>query len=152
MKLTHIQIVHAWLLARAYGHEWAQMVDCPNEAVDPEDIKSSVLAKRNSALAPGILCPQTDGELIIHTTGSGRLSWKIDTSGNVDLAISRPGGVAAMIAIVEGPERDLRTVVINKGVCHVRHLVAMGMALNPLIGVERTLEFVAEHCCDVMPD
>lgn len=97
--LTIKQLVAAHLLARAHGHLWAVVLEAADLPSTPEEIRFAVGAKHGDDI--GIFYPEVnaykyEGEpeivFIIHQTGSGRLSWTVNSDGDTEVTVSRPAG------------------------------------------------------------
>ncbi len=108
--LTAIQFYRAHQLARAFGHTWGG-IDAPKSfdsyavAVNPADPTTEIALEAIHQMAYdskadgdgdnntiwGILAPTVDEDGdVVHTTGFGRLDWRVDRQGNVGFTINRP--------------------------------------------------------------
>ena len=130
MNLPTPQFVSALELATAYGHQWAQAYkdawnpnrDCGPELVDaaatlrkaslgdsvPLSVIRAVAEAWPHADAQGLYVPKLEGERVVHRTATGRLSWEIEPSGEICLAVRRPSddgeGRVVLAAHVKGYE------------------------------------------------
>lgn len=88
--------------------------------------------------------PHDGGQYVIHTTGSGRLSWAVDDAGDVILRVSRPG-VAwqgyIVVALIGG---EIASVQAQYPL-YWRHWAAMEKALRAA-GVDDSEMEVARNC------
>jgi len=141
--LTEMAAMLAHILASTFGHEWTG-------AVSPQGIKSLAImghlsvatiyeivdAKAEGDKTPywmrGIQAPTLSPEGdVVHTTGSGRLTWAITPEGDTTLTISRPGGIPCLVAHVSS-WGDWR-VERGSAPSEMRHAEALAFALRPLI-------------------
>jgi len=110
------QFCTAWALARAYWHGWAadygtsftDMVEDVHLAASAEEACERIRARYKALPSfpgqiAGIECPELAGDNIVHTTGTGRLSWVVRPDGSVSFTVSTPYGVVAQ-AEVSAPE------------------------------------------------
>lgn len=90
--LTPAQFQVALVLARAYGHLWANCF--PSKDVPTGQAHSlAEIYEWSAEDEEGIRVPQVDGDgHVVHTSGSGRLHWEIADNGNTFLQIFRPAG------------------------------------------------------------
>lgn len=107
--LTQPQLARAHAPARAYLHEWANLNlnYWKRESLDVARIERAVeRVGRNSM--PGIRAPWLDdGGYVVHTTGTGRLTWIIERDGRTTFFVSRPDG-DVLEAVVPAPNRGVR--------------------------------------------
>jgi hypothetical protein len=93
--LTPAQFTAARALAKAYSHLWSAV---PDGTYDLTKIGEIASEWQHPMLPAGIDCPTYSidaGMLSIeHTTGSGRLHWKVRQSGNVCLEVHRPSDLS----------------------------------------------------------
>lgn len=138
--LTPAAVTAAHRLARAYGHTWGhldlhEVLALP--ALTPEAIERASMARLSEGPAGwGITAPTPDeyGDLV-HTTGSGRLSWRIEPSGDAYVRVSRPGDLVVFaVSIRDGqivPDEWTRTEL---AATRSRHLWAAREAVTALLG------------------
>lgn len=84
------------------------------------------------------------GQYVVHTTGSGRLSWAVDSAGDVILRVGRPGDAwqgYIVVAVVGG---EIASVEAHHPL-HWRHWAAMEEALRAA-GVDDSELEVARDC------
>lgn len=92
--MTAAQAPAAHTLASAHGHHWA----CLTAAEVIGKTSAEISALSCARVEPGIGClndaPVFDEEGdVVHTTGSGRLTWEIWQDGSVTVAVYRPASV-----------------------------------------------------------
>ena len=98
MDLDALKIAQG--LARAHGHTWggvdlARLTEFTPESISracrDQDLVTVLIGREE--FMPGITCPQIDPEYggIVHTTGSGRLTWEVYPESLL-LTWSRPTG------------------------------------------------------------
>lgn len=99
VTLTPAQFQIARAFARAYGHLWSKV---PDGTYTPETIQQWV---DENLVYPGMIAGidsptlvSEGGELsnffdVIHSTQTGRLTWKVTSFGNVQLIVTRPGDI-----------------------------------------------------------
>jgi len=109
MPVTFRQLNRALSLAEAHSHQWAcedaQKIiwDAEEASGDsttvPAEVLTAVTQLALDTCGPvgGICSPHISENcfgrsIISHTTGSGRLSWRIDEGGEVELMVSRSAG------------------------------------------------------------
>jgi hypothetical protein len=85
--LTPEQFKVARALAGEYGHLWAGV---PDETYEIEAIRAYSAEEQSENLPDGIYFPWLVDDHVMHTTGTGRLSWTIFQSGNTMLEVNRP--------------------------------------------------------------
>lgn len=153
------QFCTAWALARRYHHGWASahgmsfmdIVEAVHHTSTPEEACEAI-RERYNALADGmskemaalhlmgIPCPELVGRDIVHTTGSGRLTWTVRPDGSVTFVVSTPRGVVAQ-ADVSAPELAWapggepyvrRTCSMWAREARPRHIVALSKAVEVL--------------------
>ena len=91
--LTPAQFQAARALASAFGHLWASVPDGTLAIADIEAYSDSI---QNASLPGGIYAPYlNENNVVLHVTGSGRLQWEIEPSGNVTLSIFRPADLSS---------------------------------------------------------
>jgi hypothetical protein len=149
--LTAVQYDAALALALAHGHNWARWAHpgaaAYDEAMAPalarvqsERAAGAVTLAAINACAwkaqdlglalPGIDGPSFEGPAVAHTTGTGRLYWRVEPPGTVLIHVWRPGGETPCLAamVVEG--RMFR-FTLGTG-AEGRHVVALDVALRAL--------------------
>ena len=108
------------------------------------DLSALVRSSNQNPAVPGIAAPALDeAGAVVHTTASGRLSWRIRRDGAVYLTVYRPGPAPVLTATVtpRGVVRvDVRSLAYGE-----RHVSALDEALADL-GVRR------ERDLDPLPD
>lgn len=157
------QLTAAWLLARAFSHEWAQ--GHPDTMSWPGPLTLRGIAKATMIAAgdcpfSGIQAPNliagdewpgigfgNSGDLA-HVTASRRLAWAVAPDGSVTIEIRRPNPdglpVPVLGAITSGAARYQSAACVRIGEdYHHRHLVALHEALLPLCGLGPTLVAMA---------
>lgn len=85
--LTPSQFRASRALAAAHHHLWSGV---PSGTYNIDDIRAWSKAHQHPSLPPGIFAPFIDEGWVIHTTGSGRLRWRVNEIGNVILDVFRP--------------------------------------------------------------
>lgn len=138
--LTPAAVTAAHRLARAFGHTWGQLELSEVLALSPltpEGIDALSMARLSEGpVGWGITAPapDEDGDLV-HTTGSGRLSWLIEPSGDTYIRVSRPGELVVFaVSIRDGqviPAEWTRTELVDT---RSRHLWAAREAVTALLG------------------
>ena len=162
--LTPAAVTAAHRLARAFGHTWGQLSLTDVLAlspITPEGIDALCMAQLSEGpVGWGITAPtpDEDGDLV-HTTGSGRLSWRVEPSGDTYIRVSRPGDLVVFaVSIRDGqvvPAEWTRTELVDT---RSRHIWAARDAVTALLGeaggeaFDRAFtgawEIVAEHDAD----
>ncbi len=97
--LTVKQLAAAHLLARAHGHLWATVLEAADLPMTAEEIRFAVGAKHGDDIGifyPEVTAYEYEGEpeiaFIVHSTGSGRLGWAVNSDGDTEITVSRPAG------------------------------------------------------------
>ncbi len=85
--LTPAQFAAARALASAHFHLWGGV---PEGTYDLDAIRAWSESENAGDSFPGIEAPEMDGSNIVHTTGTGRLTWTVERDGDVTLQIFRP--------------------------------------------------------------
>lgn len=115
-KLAHHALGASHALARAHGHEWAHSLDladvdriarlCSTWEEAVADI-AALTDERGDPNWVGIRAPDVllnaGGWTIVHTTGSRRISWRINRRYGVEIDVCRPAGRVLAVSI---PIRD----------------------------------------------
>ena len=82
-------------------------------------------------LPQGILCPVMDDRgVIVHTTGTKRLSWDVYWDGLVMLRVDRPHGPCLEASIA--PEGQILRMAMTGFPVYARHVLAMAGAMAAL--------------------
>jgi hypothetical protein len=150
--MTRNQFDTAYTLARAYGHEWAMVPDntwWSNHDGNTGRIREITLA--NGSAIPGIQAPRVDDAgNVVHTTGSGRLSWAISPDGATTLLVRRPYHGSVLRANVGD---GIAVERLNPDVpIHTRHVEALRRPLAILCGNTAALEAVAGVLAGALPE
>lgn len=146
--LTIPQLAAAHALARAHGHLWATTLEAADLPATAEGIRAAVGALHGDDI--GIFYPEVnayeyEGEptiaFIVHTTGSGRLRWTVNSDGDTEITVSRPGGDLFNFRVEFGSDCPVDVFVNDlTDECGIgqRHVDAAAKALSALTG--RTLD------------
>jgi hypothetical protein len=131
--VSAVQFARARALALAHGHLWAQ---CPETEglTDAEEILSVVTewdaAEGVPSVCGGIYAPTVDEDGdVVHTTGTGRLSWCVYEDGHTTISIARPTGWVATVSVC--PDGDWSVDV--GGEILERHVDAALVAVRALV-------------------
>lgn len=163
----------AFVLARAYGHEWVDTWanEGPFIGRSLSEVSKATRERREAqgfvgvagigspcALGPG--CGHPVGTLT-HTTASGRLTWDIRPSGKVELTIERPGDRPVISALVT-PHPTLglhanKAIAIasdeaSRGHYYARHVEALRQALVALVGTSKAKAALKQATVWALPD
>jgi hypothetical protein len=92
--LTDIQFHRAYALAKQHGHEWTNVIPKYSPLRNTTEIATVVDEANKENCISYVSSPVLKGNIVMHTSGSGRVSWKIHPDGTVNITISRPGGAA----------------------------------------------------------
>jgi len=139
MKLTDGQFVLAHALALAYGHEWATALDSTSALRDPEEIAENTRQVRWEDSMAGIEAPEMEDPgtgyedeqgMVVHTTGTGRLSWEIFPCGTVQLFVCRPAGKVLGVSVT--PDEKIEAWAFDDALYAERHIRALLPALEAL--------------------
>lgn len=97
--LTPIQFYIARALARAFGHLWSSVPDGTYNVDDIEAYSNELRAPDKflgicSPTLESVSSPDNEQEGysydVVHTTYTGRLTWRVTAGGNVQLVVTRP--------------------------------------------------------------
>lgn len=181
MIITGLQANRAYRLAAHYGHLWAEGVyreamrrlgvdGGPIDAATAHNIEATVDEMLTQGVAlddivawseaaqgdrpvPGIDCPSVgDGGSIVHTTGTGRLTWMICRDGMTFFNVHRPGDRHILTGRVDPDgswDCDYGPDAAGGANVRWRHVVALAEAMRVLVpGAEPEGLFpeVAEEC------
>ncbi len=92
--LTIPQFIAAKALASTFHHLWAGAIG-DNFMLDVKEI-DAIVSESQDIQFGGITSPTLDEQgNVVHVTGTGRLSWWINSAGNVELNIYRPASLSA---------------------------------------------------------
>lgn len=168
MRLTQSQYNSTLKLARAFGHEWARVAESSNlfgpgnEFAPTTELIAALVGARHAAnprfepWQAGISCPEMEESDVLHTTGTGRLRWLVNSEGNVTIYINRPE-LAEMIRVFVYPEREVTAPVPKEqwgpdwnaggvqiyleriGLVRRRHVETAIEAVAALVGEEKAL-------------
>lgn len=163
-ELTREQFEAALKLAAEYGHEWGQAVygsyfrrgEFPKGfPVNVEEIRAWTESQRPAYFEPwmaGISAPVVDvvpgfGPVVYHTTGTGRVTWRVYKDGSAVIEVSRPAGVVLRARVTNGA---VEVEKVRLGIpIHERHVKALKEAVRALVpGWEPDLGAIGE----VLPD
>lgn len=147
--LTVKQLAAAHLLARAHGHLWATVLEAADLPMTAEEIRAAVLTAHGNDI--GIFYPEVNAYFypdfdqpvyfIVHSTGSGRLSWAVNSDGDTEITVSRPAGQLFSFRMEFGAIAPVDVFVGDLAEeCGIgqRHVDAAAKAMSALTG--RTLE------------
>ena len=159
------QYVIAWALAHEFGHLWATresalLIEHATTTGGGIAHLADNLHVLNAPLSDeefgGITGPvMTTDDCLVHCSGTGRLEWKIDQSGAVEITVARPGviGIVARAIIAPGQLGNLQlnaeAVPIEgyeiKPGCLLRHLQILTQAAGAVMWAQqRFAEEIAE--------
>lgn len=131
VTLTPAQFAATIALAKQYGHMWCGYQEKSLKVSDIEAYGRSCLDDNlpGGIIGPTVIQTGEDMWAVVHTTGSGRLSWEINGGGSVTLSIYRPSSLSsagaetrrtfayAAIASMQPPDDEgilvARIVVLN---------------------------------------
>lgn len=90
-EFTSIQLFNSYILASYYKHAWA----CVNKWKDIENLSIKEISALTEKIMrdchdPGITSPTVVDGVIVHTTGTGRLTWEIYEDGSYIFRVFRP--------------------------------------------------------------
>lgn len=152
------QLWLAHYAAARFGHEWT--VDNPSElyGMSLDEIAAATRARRHEGVMSGIECPMVmaDGT-VVHTTMSGRTTWRIWPDGFTWLIeIGRPAGVALRFRSGEenlhGADVEME-VVPDGGAIHHRHVhAALDVLLAMCVSPHEVLRLLAPIYVAAEPD
>ena len=118
---VHIDAIRvAHVLARLYGHAWGQ-IDLPDPDESGHLTPEAIVARLRSGdpdnpIEGGVIAPEVDERgVILHTTGTGRLTWEITPEPSVRLTWSRPCGDIATLYTWAGPPAGAALSLCNPG-------------------------------------
>jgi hypothetical protein len=100
--ITLIQLLVARALASAYNHNWGRLTakevaELYHRASFNEELCQLITEAANEITSDGpiavadSMAPAIESGHIVHTTGSGRLTWDVCNNGAVGFGIHRPG-------------------------------------------------------------
>ena len=92
--LTDDQFHRAYALAKWHEHEWANIIPQDSPLRNTEEIAAIVNEANKDNYIPYIEAPTLENNVVVHTSGTGRVSWRIHPDGTVNIYISRPAGPA----------------------------------------------------------
>lgn len=139
--MSSLQIRRAHALASAHGHEWAYLsvevaqalwhLGAPRDGA--REIARVVGAMRHDGGLAGVAAPAVlDDGCVVHTTGTGRLSWVVAPDGSTTITIDRPTG-AVLRAILA--DEDILVYVLG-GEFFTRHVEALEGAMLAVLAGE----------------
>ncbi len=139
-EISWEQLMTAKALASRYGHYWADYQAPEGKKVKLRDIYNYAFQlEGDSDLPVGILGPEVDEKgRIVHTTGSGRLSWIVNPNGETKLIVSRPGNITCLEADIflqtKGPWRGRNLATVQaKAEYFARHVDSLEYAMTALM-------------------
>ena len=92
--LTDAQFHRAYALAKWHEHEWANIIPQDSPLRNTEEIAAIVNEANKDNYIPYIDAPTLENNIVVHTSGTGRVSWRIYPDGTVNIYVSRPAGPA----------------------------------------------------------
>ena len=127
----------ARFLAQKYGHAWAcesRVVEvCRKEELIPSvELIGAIMASKLEAIdseslrqieGMGIQQPTVENGIIVHTTGTKRLSWWVYENGEVEIRVSRPD-IDPIIWVRVHPSGSVMVRYLEANVIFDRHVQA----------------------------
>ena len=160
--LTIPQLAAAHNLARAFGHLWATTLEAADLPATAEGIRAAVRTAHGDDIgifALEVLAytyPDFDKPVffITHTTGSGRLRWEVNSDGNTEITVSRPGGQLFSLWMDYGAIAQTNAFVNDLAdECGIgqRHVDAAAKAMSALTGRTREQSLSALRHDGIVP-
>ena len=142
--LTDIQFHRAYALAKQHGHEWTNVIPKYSPLRNPAEIKARVDEANKHNRIPYVSSPVLKRNIVMHTSATGRVSWRIHPDGTVNITISRPGGAALWGTL--SPEGTFSCGKVNGGVEYAtRHIWALVQCYSALES------YATNKCPDIAP-
>ena len=142
--LTDAQFHRAYALAKWHEHEWANIIPQDSPLRNTEEIAAIVNKANKDNYIPYIDAPTLENNIVVHTSGTGRVSWRIYPDGTVNIYVSRPAGPALWGNL--SPEGTFSCGKINGGVLYAtRHVWALERCYSAL------KSYATNKCPDIAP-